>query len=233
VKKYLFFTLILSGLISFSGSGYGQRIRFSFPQVDWSEGWAVAFKTGTLGPGFEAIKSVNENWNARAGFSYLPFPVNRQVEQENMSISVQSKVRLGGINLQTDFFYHPWYYFTGGLMINLIRARLDLSLNENIQYGDITITPQDIGNMKVKVRPGWPVSPFIGIGVGNPLPKGRKFWFNIELGTMYQGKPRFNLEANGMIEPTANETNEKILRKNYKGLQFYPLFSAQVNYLIR
>lgn len=225
--------VVLLLLTSFSGPAQSQRLQLTFPQVDWSSGWAAAFKVGTLGPGLEAIKSVNENWNARVGFSYLPFRVTRTLDLDNLNIDMISRVRLGGVNLQGDFFFHPWYYFTGGLLVNLTRVRLEATLHEPIEYGDISITPEDVGEINIKARPTWLVSPFLGVGIGNPMPVNRRVWFNVELGVLYHGKPKFFIDAEGMIEPTANAENEEALKQAFKGFRFYPMFSAQVNYLIR
>ena len=215
--------------------GFAQRktLQISFPDINWSEGWAVGMKAGTLGVGFEGIKSVNKNWNARVGFSYLPFPVNRLISQGNLNLDLRSKIRLGGINLQGDFYLSQWYYFTGGFVINLSRVLMDITLNDEIRFGDISIRPEDIGTLDIKALPGWPISPYLGVGFGNPLPAGKKFWFNVELGAAYHGKPRFRLDAKGMIEPTANENNEKALKESFKGFRIFPVFSVQANYLIR
>ena len=171
---------ILTLSVMLTGHGLqAQTVKIQLPVIDWTTGWAAGLKLSTLGPGLEAIKSVNQNWNARLGVSWLGFPINRSVASGNLHIDLQSKVRLGGINLQTDFYFHPWYYFTGGLMVNLTRIRFTTELEEVIHFGDIEISPEDIGLMEIRVRPGWPVSPFLGVGIGNPLPAGRNIWFNV------------------------------------------------------
>ncbi len=227
--------LIAAVLLMIGGftAGWGQTKKAYFPKVDWTSGWAGGFKVSTLGPGFEAIKSVNANWNARLGFSYLPFPVNRHITVSNLGLDIYAKNRLGGVNLQGDFFFKPWFYFTGGLMVDLVSSRITINLTDTVQYGDIDINPGEIGNLTARVRPGWIVAPFLGVGYGNTMPTNRRVWFNIELGVIYHGKPNVKLDAVGMINPTASEENEIALEKIFKGYQFYPLFSAQVNYRIR
>lgn len=229
-------TIILIILLLVGGmtTGRGQTKKlFYFPPVDWNTGWAGGFKVGTLGPGIEGIKSINANWNARLGFSFLPFPVNRHINISNLGLDLSSKNRVGGINLQGDFFFKPWFYFTGGLLIDLIHGKVDINLTDTIKYGDISINPGQVGNLTAKVRPGWVVAPFLGVGYGNTMPVNRKVWFNVELGVIYQGKPHFTLDANRMIDPTASAENEKALENAFKGYRFYPMFSAQVNYRIR
>lgn len=214
-------------------AGMGQEKKFYFPSVDWKSGWAAGLKVGTLGPGVEAIKSINPNWNARAGFSMLPFPVNRHIAISNLGLDISAKNRLGGINIQGDFFFKPWFYFTGGLLVDLVTSKMTISLTDTVQYGDISITPGQIGNLTAKVRPGWVVAPFLGVGYGNTMPVNKKVWFNIELGVIYHGKPHVSLAAEGMINPTASAENEIALENIFKGYRFYPILSAQVNYRIR
>lgn len=221
--------LILSGLTA----GQGQTRKIYFPEIVWNTGWAAGFKVGTLGPGIEGIKSINGNWNARLGFSYLPFRSNRQITISNLNLDITAKNRLGGINLQGDFFFQPWFYFTGGLLVDLVHSKILIHLTDTVDYGDISITPGQIGNLTARVRPGWIVAPFLGIGFGNTMPVNRKVWFNVELGAIYHGKLHFRMDAEGMISPTASSENEIALKNAFKGYRFYPLLSAQVNYRLR
>jgi hypothetical protein len=225
----LTFVFIAGGL----AVSQNQPKKFYFPKVDWATGWAGGFKVGTLGPGLEAVKSVNDNWNARAGFSFLPFAVDREITISNLGLDISTKNRLGGVNLQADFFFKPWFYFTGGLLVNLIHSKMYITLTDTVDYGDIPITPGQVGSLTANVRPGWIVSPFLGVGLGNAMPVNKKVWFNVELGAIYGGKPHFRLEADGMVSPTASAENEKALKTAFKGFRFYPMFSAQVNYRIR
>jgi hypothetical protein len=228
-------TIILAILLMIGGltTGHGQAFKFSFPEIDWNTGWAGGFKVGTLGPGIEGIKSVNANWNARAGFSFLPFRTNSEITIGNLNLDIDARNRIGGLNLQGDFFFKPWFYFTGGLLVDLVHSKILISLTDTVDYGDIPIHPDEVGSLTARVRPGWIIAPFLGIGVGNTMPVDRKVWFNVELGAIYHGKPRFRLEAEQMITPTASRENEIALKNAFKGYRFYPMLSAQVNYRIR
>ncbi|MBT4401866.1 MAG: hypothetical protein HOD37_20475 [Bacteroidetes bacterium] len=211
----------------------GQKFKFVIPPIDWTTGWAAGVKVSTTGPGIEGIKSINKNWNARIGFSLLPIHINQNIDQNNLGLAVDAWVRTGGVNLQADFHLSEWYYFTGGLWFNLLKADLDIQLSDAVDFGDISISPAQIGTFNVVAKPGSRISPYLAVGFGNPLPdKNRKFWFNVELGTWYHHKPRFFLDAAGMIEPTANIENEKALENNFKGFRFYPVFTIQGNYRI-
>jgi len=70
----LIFTVIT--VLWITTSGHAQISRFNIPPVDWSSGWVAGINVSTTGPGFEAIKSVNQNWNARLGFSLLPLSLS-------------------------------------------------------------------------------------------------------------------------------------------------------------
>jgi len=141
-------------------------------------------------------------------------------------------LRTGGINGQADFFLNEWYYFTAGLWANLLKADFNFQLQAPVEYGEITISPEQIGELDVAIKPGWLINPYLGIGFGNPMPQNRKFWFNIELGCWYQHKPDFSLAAHGMIRPTVSAENERALENHFKGYRFFPVFSIQGNYKI-
>ncbi|MFA6127633.1 MAG: hypothetical protein WC699_10030 [Bacteroidales bacterium] len=228
--------IVLVVVLAFSGgvmAGQGQPKKFYFPAIDWKTGWAGGLKAGTFGPGIECIKSINPNWNARLGFSLLPFTLNRQLSVGNLGLDIKARNRLSGVNLQGDFFFKPWFYFTGGLMVDLVQSNLKINLTDTVLYGDIRITPDQVGELTVIVRPGWRVAPFVGIGFGHALPVIRRLSFNIELGAIYHGKPRISLDASGMINPTASAENEIALETLFKGYRFYPLLSMQLNYRFR
>ena len=234
MKKYIVL-LISSFLLALPIGSWSQSTqkKFQIPPIDWTSGWSVGLKLSTTGPGVEAIKTLNKNWNARLGFSLLPIHIQRDIDQGNISLGLDSRIRTGGINLQTDFHLSKWYYFTGGLWVNLVKADLDIQLIDGVEFGDISITPEQIGTFKVLARTGWPVSPYLGVGFGNPMAaESRKFWFNVELGAWYHHKPRFNLDALGMITPTANMENEEALKNSFKGFRFYPVISIQGTYRI-
>ncbi len=232
MKIRIILTLVIASLLcspAFSQS----KFKLVIPPIDWKTGWAAGLKVSTTGPGVEAIKVINKNWNGRIGFSLLPLHINTSIDQGNMKLALDSRFRTGGINVQGDFHLSEWYYFTGGIWFNLVKADLAIQLADPVDFGDISISPDQIGTFSVIAKPGTRISPYLGVGFGNPMPaKNRKFWFNVELGTWYHHKPRFTLDAAGMIEPTANENNEKALETNFKGFRFYPVFNIQVNYRI-
>jgi len=226
----LVIVLMMAGGIA---AGWSQTPKFYFPQVDWTTGWAAGVRVSTLGPGIEGIKSINANWNARLGVSLLPFQIDRHTTISNLGLDVTTQNRVGGINLQGDFFYKPWFYFTGGVLLDLVQSKVTMNLTDTVQYGDISIYPDQVGTLNARVRPGCMVAPFLGIGLGNPMPVNRKWSFNAELGVIYHGKPDFTMDAEGMLNPSASAHNEKALENTFGGYRFYPLFSMQLNYRIR
>lgn len=234
MKKYIVI-LISFFLLTSSVESQSQAVqrKLQIPAIDWTSGWALGFKLSTTGPGIEGIKAINKNWNARLGFSLLPLHIQTDIDQAGLSLGIDSRIRTGGINIQTDFYLSKWYYFTGGLWLNLVKADLEIQLSDELEFGDISITPDQIGTFNVLARTGWPVSPYLGFGIGNPMAsENRKFWFNVEFGTWYHHKPKFDLDAVGMISPTANAENEEALRNNFKGFRFYPVISIQGTYRI-
>ncbi|MCK5821361.1 MAG: hypothetical protein KAH17_05730 [Bacteroidales bacterium] len=234
MKKHI--AIIISFfLLTISVESQSQAVqrKLVIPEIDWTDGWAVGLKLSTTGPGLEGIKVINKNWNARLGFSLLPLHIKTDIDQAGLALNVDSRIRTGGINLQADFHVSEWYYFTGGLWLNLVKADLEIQLSDELEFGDIAITPEQIGTFTVLGKTGWPITPYLGFGFGNPMPSdSRKYWFNVEVGAWYHHKPKFDLDAVGMISPTANADNEAALRNNFKSFRFYPVISIQGTYRI-
>ena len=47
---------------------------------------------------------------------------------------------------------------------------------------------------------------------------------------MFHGKPKVELNANGMLEPTANAAQETLIEENIAPLTFLPVVALRVHY---
>ncbi|OVE79654.1 hypothetical protein BVY01_01910, partial [bacterium I07] len=96
---------------------------------------------------------------------------------------------------------------------------------ESYTVGDNTYTPEDIGALTIKLEPKSKISPYIGLGIGNPVGGGGRVKFYIDIGALYSGQGDVTLtaEEGTMIYPTTRQDN--IIEDNISNLKWYPVLS--------
>ena len=89
---------------------------------------------------------------------------------------------------------------TNGLIDGYASLVATLGDKPVLRYEDIVITPNDDGSFDGKLVMGNTITPYLGIGIGRPIPKNR-VGVRFELGMVYQGKYSFS-------SPNINETGD-------------------------
>jgi len=73
-----------------------------------------------------------------------------------------------------------------------------------------------------------PVQPYLGVGFGN-LGRGEsRVSVMFDIGVIYTGSPEIELNASGLLTPTANPDQEKNLNEGLESFVLYPVFSFGV-----
>ena len=65
--------------------------------------------------------------------------------------------------------------------------------------------------------------PYAGIGFGNSVRPGGRVAFALDLGVLYTGSPRIQMEGDGMIAPTAEQGPD--IEADLEGVKLYPVLS--------
>ena len=110
--------------------------------------------------------------------------------------------------------------------LNNVSINGTITYKEGIQYGAITIAPQDVGKVVIDSK-GSGVAPFVGFGFGRAIPKN-KFGFGIDIGTYFAKSPEVDLEADKLLAPTQNEQSS--LQEAFESLTFIPRVQFRITY---
>lgn len=153
----------------------------------------------TLGLGLEAGVRLNESFGVRFGGNWLSFDYDG-VEGD---VDYESEVTLASLGALAD--YHPFgggFRVTGGLRFNFNEADLDGTPTDDIEIGDETFSPDEVGTLTGDV--GFDtVAPYLGIGYGATLLQG-SLSIGFDLGVMYQGQANVDLDAeSGLLSDDA------------------------------
>lgn len=222
-------------------------------------GIAVAAKASTLGLGLEGIYSISRHFNVRGQANFLNFSHTL----EKSGNDYEGKIKLLTFGLLGDFY--PFarvpvigdFRLTAGALSNRNRVELDANCDKGCSADNLTITsagsdPAHLtGGLKVKN-----FSPYAGFGFGNAM-QGGPWHFAFDLGVLFQGRPKVNLQASGtaivtdqstgacnisdpLCTPESIDNNSMVqtnvaneqqrLQNDVKNYRFYPVVSFTVGY---
>jgi hypothetical protein len=190
-----------------------------------AQNYAAALKISTLGMSVEGIRSLGDHFNTRVGLSFFNFKFNGTGDNEEWKYS--AKVKLLSVSALAD--WHPFrgsFRFTGGALFNLNKSEATLYPIKTYKIGGTLYTPLLLGNASATVTLN-KVAPYLGIGFGRPT-SGNCFAFSMDLGVIYQGSPKVDLTAQGLLEPSAEQG--PLIEDNIKWFKFYPVISVGSTY---
>jgi len=150
--------------------------------------FGIAARASTLGIGAEVSYRVSGNVGVRAGGNWLRFTRDGTVDEIDYEITPKFK---NATALLDVFPFGGAFHLTGGFMVNDNEGRLDAVLNQPVQIGGNTYTPQQVGSLVGTVAFD-AFAPYVGLGFAG---SGR-LSFLFDLGLAFSGKPRAGLVGN-------------------------------------
>ena len=145
----------------------------------------IAARGSTLGLGLELSYRINGNIGLRGGANWLEFSRDATIEEIDYTARPHFESGTAMVDLYpTGGAFH----LTGGFMLNGNEGQLDAKLNQNIEIGGQTYTPQQIGSLTATVD-FKRSAPYLGLGFAG---KGRVALV-FDLGVAFTGTPRVSL----------------------------------------
>ncbi len=204
-------------------------------------GYAVTGKVSTLGFGIEGTGAISPNFNGRLGFNYFSFGI----DTEQSDIEYDADVDLLSATALVDWFpsSRSEFRITGGLAYNNNQVDGTARPARTLEIGGVDVPTELIGQLEGELTFPNTISPYIGIGYGNPVKQGRQFTFSIDLGLLFTGSPEVDLNATGpvagalfaapVVGPLLNdalEREEDDIEDELSDLGVYPVLSIGVSY---
>jgi len=195
-----------------------------------ADGVAIGLKAGTLGAGVELTTNVIPMMlNARIqanGFNY-----NTTVT--NTSVHYDAKLKLLSVGALADFYpLAGKFRLTAGVYYNGNKLTLTGVPNAaSYVINGTTYTAAQAGTVTGTMDFN-KLAPYAGIGWGDAVSSGSPFGFNIDLGVLYQGKPKTTVTATGAAAGLATDiaAEKTKLDNNVKKYKFYPVASVGISY---
>jgi len=191
-------------------------------------GLGLGVKLSTFGPGAEIIAAINPTFQVRIGGTYFNYKYTH--DDENIDVNGSADANLSSVSLLLNFHLARVFFLSGGLIYNMNEIGLNGFPTKTITIGAMEVQPEQIGSLDFKVKPGSSLTPYAGIGLGRSLSKNGVVSFAIEAGAAFHGKPKVELKATGMLEPTGSEEQRQLLEDNLSSFNIYPMLNFQLSF---
>jgi hypothetical protein len=187
----------------------------------------------TQGPGIDFKYALLPGFNIRTGASSLSFDFDTKYTVNELPADAHVNVDLGNAHLLLDV--HPFISTASFAQKFLITAGAAYFwkdqgdamavYNGNIQIQDLSVPGVALGELYGLVK--WKkVTPYMGIGFENPLPKHR-LNMGFAIGAYYMGKPEVTVTGTKFLTDTAEE--ERQFRENVSDYRFLPVLQLTLN----
>ena len=199
-----------------------------------AEGLAVGARIGTPGLGIEVTQSLTDQVNLRAGLNNYGY--TRTGTQNEVDYTAELKLRSYSALLDL----HPGggaFRLTGGFFYDKNRVEGLATSTTTIEVNNTVYRAADIAPLTGSVSLERKIAPYLGLGVGNAVGRGKRLSLALDLGVVFQGYPSVALQAQGPLASDAGfqadlaqlqrDVNDD-LRKSY--FKYYPVVSLGLAY---
>ncbi|MBN2590227.1 MAG: hypothetical protein JXA96_10230 [Sedimentisphaerales bacterium] len=184
---------------------------------------AVAAQASTLGPGGELILGLATDINARAGINVLDYDWDdREYDDVEYDLSMDFESVSG---LLDWYIFDDSFHLTGGIYSVNNETQLDARPERNVMIGNNSYTPAQVGTITGKVSYDG-LSPYLGIGWGNPAQSNRRWGFTCDAGILFLDSPDVKLYTSGAVSSVDLALERKDIEDDWDSLKFYPVISV-------
>ncbi len=216
-------------------------------------GWAIVPEISTLGFGGDIVKKITPALNARVGVNAFGVGINLNESQ----FDYEGDLNLFNVSSIIDVypFKSSGFRISAGLIFgnNNIQGTADVSEKVADELGQVEVNGQtvNIGDLNINelatldadVDINNSVSPYLGIGGGNPVGEGKSlgFWWNA--GVVFGASPDVTVTPNisndvpaelrNEAEQVANtfiENQEQDIENDLDFVNIYPVVSLGISY---
>ena len=187
----------------------------------------IGARASTLGVGVELSYRLSKGIGVRIGGNL--FELSKDAAIENIDYRITPHLE-NGTAIVDLFPVGGAFHLSGGFLLNNNRVKMVARVNQNIDIGGTTYTPQQVGSL-IGTLSFRKIAPYFGLGFGG---RGR-FAVLFDLGVGITGTPRIGLVGNTSLTGTSKadfdanvaeelaQVRSEIDGKSY--LKFHPVLS--------
>ena len=180
----------------------------------------------TNGLGGEVKFLLNKWFTVKSGYEILKLKYDFNFDENDVDYNAKFDYKTGGFYVLGDFNYTRNLYFTAGALFNQFKPGISGYAVSGIQYGDIIIPAEMVGEFTFTIKAGLTISPYISLGAQSFFGQQKRVTLNTEIGCYYMGPPDVEIEATGLLAPTADPAHgqKERFEKQIEQYKFYPVF---------
>jgi len=222
----LFLIIFLSGIYL---TGNAQEEIPTIYNEDF-KGFYVGGVISTNGWGGEVKYVLNKRFTVKSSFETLSFSTDYSFNESDIDYDATFDYKTGGISLLGDFNYTRNLYVSAGILFNDFNPKITGHAASDLEYGDITIPASKVGDFDFSIKPGMKVSPYAGLGFRAFFGEKKSVVFNTEVGMFYMGSPEIEIEATGLLAPTADPAHgqKETFESQLEQYKFYPVLKLNL-----
>lgn len=211
-KIHLLVLLILIGSAS-----YGQDL-------------GLILKGSTSGVGADLAYRINPKWLVKVGAERFNYEFLTNLRSADLNVDINSTIITGSYSLLADYQIYKKLYISGGLLINNFNTKVKGNLQSDYKFGDLVVSKEKVGTIEWDVKPESTIAPYLGLGIGNNINSKKKVNLSVELGGIFQGAPKFQIQSNGIFESNsdANFNQAGSLEESFSKFQIYPVLKINL-----
>ena len=197
------------------------------------KGFYIGAQASTNGWGFDARYIFNKTITVKMGFERLYYSTTLDFSEGDIEYDASLDYKTGGISLLADFNYTKNLYISAGAALNSLNPEIKGVAVSDLQYGDITIPASMVGDFVFSLSPSMDISPYVGLGFRSFFGEKERVTFTFETGLYYLGAPNVEIEATGLLAPTADPAHgqKELLERQLSQYKFYPVI--KINLAVR
>jgi len=209
-------------------------------------GVALGVSASTNGVGVNVTTALNKFLALRLSYEKLDNSIIQNVyainNPINISLSGQSlamtpTIKTGGLSAILDLYLGKSFYISGGVVNTAMDMSAILKSASPLKIGDITFTPDDLGQLGLTIKPEQKLSPYGAFGFGRNISRDHRLCMSLEFGAYYMKSYVIGLTGTNMFSPTA-EANQAVVDqlnstlKTFSWSGIYPVIKLGISYKI-
>ncbi|QIA08945.1 hypothetical protein [Draconibacterium halophilum] len=221
--KHMCFIVLFFGISALT-LAQNETVTPSF-QTSKPNGLYIGGQISTNGFGGNLRYALNDKFSFRAGYETLSLSYDFNFDENDISYNANMDFKTGGLLALVDFAYTKNLYISAGAVFSSFNTEVTGYAISDFEYGDIIIPSEEIGDFLITAKPGLSVSPYGGAGYRSFWGKREGIVFSFETGLYYMGPPDIEIEATGLLAPTADPAfgQAEYLEYQFDAYKIYPV----------
>ena len=195
-----------------------------------NKGLYLGAQISTNGGGLNLWYIFNKTITLKTGVESLAFSYSFNFDENDIDYDASLDYKTGGVFFLADINYTKNLYISLGGAFNSLKPEIVGQAVSDLQYGDIIVPAEQVGDFTFTLTPEYKISPYLGAGTRGFLGKREGIIFSFETGFYYVGPPNIEIEATGLLSPTADPAHgqKELLENQFSQYKFYPIIKFNV-----